>query len=97
MPSMIYRATDRQFNADRQKWQVRCSVFNPNIADPTNPQPVPDYQGILIDCAGSGATHVKQACTAFCAAVESANDAALTALLDKLVNADTGEVIPTPV
>ena len=96
MPAMIYRATDRQFNADRQKWQVRCSVFNPNIADPVNPAPVPDYQGILIDCAGSGATHMKQACTAFCAAVESANDAALLARIGKLVTADTDEIIETP-
>lgn len=96
MPSMIYRATDHQFNADRQKWQVRCSVFNPNVADPLNPQPVPDYQGILLDCAGSGAIAVKQACTAFCGAVESANDAAMSALIGKLVTADTGEVIPTP-
>lgn len=96
MPSMIYRATDPQFNADRQKWQVRCSVFSPNIADPLNPLPVPEYQGILIDCAGSGETHAKQACTAFCTAVESANSVGMVALIGKLINADTSEVIPTP-
>lgn len=96
MPSMIYRATDQQFNTDRQKWQVRCSVFNPNIANPLLPTPVPDFQGILLDCASSSATAVKQACVALCADAEAANSTAMSALLGKLIIADTDEVIETP-
>lgn len=96
MPSMIYRATDHVFNVERQKWQVACSVFGPNVSNPLTPDPVPDFQGILIDCANSSPTAVKQACVTFCAAVEAAKSTDMESTLGKLIIADTGEIIPTP-
>lgn len=87
---MFYKILDMQFNADRQKWQVSIAIFGENENDPVNPTPVNAFQGVWIDCSNSAPGTVKQACTAFAAAVADATSAETASIRNVLINAATG-------
>jgi hypothetical protein len=90
---MITRATDLQFNTDRQKWQVICSVYQPNLNNPNLPTAVNDFQGIRLDCANSSPTAIKQACAAFANAVESIAGSETTSLIGAFYDTDSNQII----